>query len=127
MNPVSEEAEDVRIRQQFGKVSLPHPQRRNRNDVVGAFSESIAFVVEEEKRAVPEPVNVRSTFAEVWQCNWTTDVESKIVLIVACTLDPLRVAAKCVCIQFLVSDEVVDLTVIIIPTTLLREVNDTAG
>ena len=69
----------------------------------------------------------RSTFAEVWHCDWTADVETEVVLIVTRTWDIEGVIAKGVRVQFLVADEVIDLTVIFIPTALLREVDDAAG
>ena len=72
-------------------------------------------------------MNHRSAFAEVRKCDWSTDVETEVILIVPRALDSLGVAAKCIRVEFLVADQIVDLAVIIIPTTLLREVNDAAG
>ena len=69
-------------------------------------------------------MNDWSAFAEVWQRDWATDVETEVVLIVPRTWYVLRVTAKSVRVEFLVPDEIIDLAVIIIPTTLLREVNN---
>jgi hypothetical protein len=87
----------------------------------------VAFVVEEEERAIADLVDVRATFAEVRNRDRAADVESEVVLIVAGAVDPGRVIPKCVCVQFLVADRIVDLTVIIVAAALLREVNDAAG
>ena len=71
-------------------------------------------------------MNERSTFAEVWKCDWTTDVETEVVLIVTRAIESLGVTAKGVGVEYLVADKVIDLAVIFVSTTLLREVNDAA-